>query len=330
MAILKQLNTGQRSILRAQHTIGRDPAHSHTCIHDGDISRQHSQLYWQPPHWLLRDTSKNGVWLNHQRIQPLETPRLSVGDQLRFGLQQHNVWHVLNLEAPTSCLIPVDDTQEPIWLCQYTTREKHVPHLDYEPIDNQRCFLKLDHEYREYHQGQCIHYLNHDWQLLLAPLEPKSTTLLTEVVSLDSIQWRFNCSLDEEHIHLKGNMRNGKTLNLNERVHHYLLLVLARQRQQDAAKGFDHASQGWVDMQNLCTMLGLTETHINIQIFRARKQLQNLIVQVSEPIDFVERRHGEIRFSCSQFEIYRGTALETSMAHNEQNHVELTGDVYSL
>ena len=68
-----------------------------------------------------------------------------------------------------------------------------------------------------------------------------------------------------------------------------------------------------MDMQLVCHMLGLAETHINIQIFRARKQLQSLLQENTNTVDFVERRQGQIRFRFNQFIIYKGAQLESQM-----------------
>ena len=329
MAILKQLQTHQRSVLRTTHLIGRDPGHSHICLPNNDISRQHAQLLWQAPHWLIRDTSKNGVWLNGQRIKAQQTPTLCVGDQLRFGLQHDNTWELVDSAAPASCLIPTEQAHEPIWLYQDTHTNRQAPHLDYEPIDAQHCFLKLGREYGEYHQGQWIDYQGHNWQLLLVPPNPVKTTQLSQSVNINTIRWQFNCSLDEEHIRLKGVTDNGQTLDLGERVHHYLLLILARQRQHDAEQGFDKSSQGWIEMTSLCTMLGLEQTHINIHIFRARKQLQSLIPQPLDTVDFIERRSGSIRFRYAHYTIYRGSQVEAGMPNNHQL-LDTTSASYSL
>ena len=88
---------------------------------------------------------------------------------------------------------------------------------------------------------------------------------------------------------------------------HYLLLLLARKRMQDQADGILAAEQGWVDKQVLSKMLGQNENHINIQIYRLRKQLLNNLPKSLCLPQIIERRTREIRFSYNDVEIFGGT-----------------------
>ena len=51
-----------------------------------------------------------------------------------------------------------------------------------------------------------------------------------------------------------------QVLDLAVRTHHYLLLQLARHRCEDAARGLDSKSQGWVYAEQLAAELGLADT----------------------------------------------------------------------
>ncbi|GAB2869731.1 hypothetical protein GCM10027277_43760 [Pseudoduganella ginsengisoli] len=102
--------------------------------------------------------------------------------------------------------------------------------------------------------------------------------------------------------------------DLGERAHHYNLLVLARLRLDDAQRGIDSASQGWVGMEQLSRMLGLDPCHINIHIHRARRQLAQALPPALRHIDVVERRRGELRFGPYGIHIMRGARLEALAA----------------
>ena len=121
---------------------------------------------------------------------------------------------------------------------------------------------------------------------------------------------RFDVSLDEEHVFLTLLDDAGRSCSLGERIHHYTLLVLARLRLEDAARGIDRGSAGWVDMERLSTMIGIDRSHLNIQIFRARRQILDALAPAAEQAEAVERRRGEVRFGGFDFCIVRGGSVE--------------------
>ena len=69
------------------------------------------------------------------------------------------------------------------------------------------------------------------------------------------------------------------------------------------------ADQGWLDKEKLGKMLKLNENHINIQIYRFRKQLISASPQSLALPQAIERRSGEIRIACDNIEIHGGMQL---------------------
>ena len=124
-----------------------------------------------------------------------------------------------------------------------------------------------------------------------------------------AISLHFDVSLDEEHVFLSIT-QDQRRLDLGERVHHYALLTLARRRLADRASGIDPHSQGWIDTERLSKMLGLEAAHLNIQIFRMRRQIALALAMPASP-DVIERRRGQIRFGTPPVSIVRGSAIET-------------------
>lgn len=120
----------------------------------------------------------------------------------------------------------------------------------------------------------------------------------------------FDVSLDEEHVFLTLHDGTGRQHCLGERIHHYALLMLARLRVEDAARGMDPADQGWVDMERLSRMIGIDRSHLNIQIFRARRQILDALGPDMAQADAVERRRGEVRFGPFDLCIVRGGGVE--------------------
>jgi hypothetical protein len=132
----------------------------------------------------------------------------------------------------------------------------------------------------------------------------------TQVQQLNDMEFVFNLSLDEESTQLELVCSQQK-VDLAVRNHHYLLAHLARQRAADAARGLDGKSQGWIYTDQLANELGLDTTHMNIYIFRLRKQITDSLPTTIGLQNLLERRGGKIRFGCDKFKIYKGAALTT-------------------
>lgn len=74
--------------------------------------------------------------------------------------------------------------------------------------------------------------------------------------------------------------------------------------------GFDLYSQGWLDFDQLVSMLGQDKADLNIQIFRLRKQFEPAVSQDLIDHDFLERRRGGVRLGNVAVEVSRGSMLE--------------------
>ena len=117
---------------------------------------------------------------------------------------------------------------------------------------------------------------------------------------------RFLASQDEEHVRLQF-VRGATSIDLGERSHHQSLLLLARERRADAARGFASAECGWRGMDALERMLGIDAQHFNIHVFRARRQLAAALGAHGAPVELVERRAGQVRFAALEFQVQGGT-----------------------
>lgn len=129
----------------------------------------------------------------------------------------------------------------------------------------------------------------------------------------ERVYFEFHTSQDEEHTFILAHM-NCTGVDLGERVHHYLLLLLARQRLNDADKGFDSSNQGWVRVERLSVMLGLCESYVNLQIHRARKQLARFAGSDEGAAQLIERRAGEVRFGYANYRIKKAGKLEGQLS----------------
>lgn len=127
----------------------------------------------------------------------------------------------------------------------------------------------------------------------------------------------FHVSADDWHVRLhieQGTQR----LDLGERVHHYVLLLLAREfcQQQDQQRlngnsSCDPLSLGWIERECLHKMIGDSDTQLNVKIFRAIKQI-SCALTTANLANFkpVLTRVGCIRFACPNFTIFKDSSLE--------------------
>lgn len=327
MATLKSLTSGELAVLRPRHVIGRNRTDVHLYIGDSDISRHHAYLYWQDQAWLLRDVSSNGIWVGGKRIHSEQAVVIHPGDAIRFGRQEHNTWVVLDAAAPRNSLMPISHGGPDIPLGPYTALPAEDPVLEIIHEAHGRWLLRRDDQSTTLIDGQCIEFDGETWQANLLPdsLDNQATEKITRL-GMDGMQLQFRVSQDEEHVHLLARLDNDQPFDFGERIHHYLLLTLARQRHQDWQRGLDEATQGWLDMEPLCAMLGMEASHVNIQIHRARKQLKELLIGWVDTSDLIERRVGGVRLRCRRFQIYRGSRLEASLPPPSEDDIAKGGN----
>jgi hypothetical protein len=129
-------------------------------------------------------------------------------------------------------------------------------------------------------------------------------------VDSDNVVLHFRVSMNEEHAFMTVCDGAREPVDLGERTHHYCLLTLARRRLLDARAGLDASSQGWVPIDQLCSMLGIEHAYLNILVFRARSQLARVLRRGAGIAAVVERRRGELRFGDLRFRIERGSQIE--------------------
>lgn len=109
-------------------------------------------------------------------------------------------------------------------------------------------------------------------------------------VRLVDAELGFQVSRDEEHVEVL--VRSGaRVRSLGARIHNHVLLLLARQRIEDCARGdLEPTEHGWVYGDDLARGLGIELSLVNIHIHRARKALEKLGILGAEQL--VERRPG--------------------------------------
>ncbi|MCO7190869.1 MULTISPECIES: FHA domain-containing protein [unclassified Pseudoalteromonas] len=85
MAHLLLAQTNDHIVLKAHHRFGRAESGVDTQVLGIEISRHHAVITWTGEHWTLRDTSKNGVFVNQVKILPDADIKLNLGDVITFS-----------------------------------------------------------------------------------------------------------------------------------------------------------------------------------------------------------------------------------------------------
>lgn len=303
--------------------MGRCLERADTPVANPIASRLHLALEWNGRNWSVRDLSKNGTWLGSKRLAPGETTPLQPGDKLHLGSPDSPPWELIDASPPVSRLLgleaetPSIDLESYVFLPDQAHPEAAVI---YSYAKHAWQLYLMEHEGnqafdRALRHGETVSCGGCNWEVFLAESEQATEISSSMQTRLDDIEFHFDLSLDEENTQLQLKHRR-KVFDLGERSHHYLLLHLARHRANQAALGLDSKSQGWIDNDRLTKDLGVEMSHINIMIFRARKQIAH---SLEEPVDsehLVERGKGRMRFGCAQFRIYKGAQLTYQLPAN--------------
>ena len=318
MATLINAQTVQSCLLQSHHIFGRLHGSVNTLIADAYISKVHGIIEWSGEHWLLRDVSSNGTWLNGNKLAKEQVAELNAGDVINFASKSNNAFTVSDINPPCDCLVPVSHNSEAIELefIHLLPSEKSQPMvLSYnnqtyswwQEILNDN--LNQSTAAAELSDQELLTVDGLTWQLQINRSIADTQILRPTVTSLDELTFLFHTSLDEESTQLI--MQSGEqAIDLLTRSHHYLTLTLARQRAKDMEAGLDDSEQGWVYAELLAKDLGLEASHLNIQIYRIRKQFVDALNNSCESSNIIERKAGKLRLASKCFEIVKGDTME--------------------
>ena len=311
MAILRNRATQRMIYLRTHHVFGRRRS-SDTLLEHPDVSQLHASIRWNGSCWELRDHSRNGTLLDGTLLSNTRGHALRIGSVICFGRDAGSAWLVEDLSAPANLLWPLghDSTPIPLEFSNLLPPGQDAE-LAIHCSQHGQWICTTPQGSWVLHEGDEVQFANQTWCFILAA-EVCSTmeAIIGNNLARRSIPLlHFAVSLDEEHVCLQ--VRDGdQASDLGERSHHYTLLILARLRFADAQHYPDSHAHGWVELERLSKMLGLDPGHLNIQIFRMRKQLALALPPGAPVPELIERRRGALRFGKLRFRITRGTQLE--------------------
>ena len=308
VAILSNCASGRKIYLRAQHVFGRDRM-ADTLLESPDTSRLHASVHWTGSAWEIRDHSRNGTLVDGSRIPPGRIVRLKQGSVVAFG---HGgiAWRVEDLARPTTLLWPLDGGDAIPLARSNLLPEGPAAELSITQSVTGSWVCTSIHGSHDLEDGDEVRFGGRIWCFLSGA---DSTSTLEHAAAFGALAeppaLEFRVSLDEEHAWLQITLA-GRQFDLGERSHHYALLTLARLRLADAERCLDAAAQGWVEHDRLARMLGLEPAHLNIQIFRLRKQVALALPRGMPAPELIERRRGKLRLRELAFRIMRGSSLQ--------------------
>jgi hypothetical protein len=274
MGVICDEGTGRICVLEAHHLIGRSPRSS-LQLTGLSVSGEHASLRWTGRAWALKDLgSRYGTFVNVQPLQPGVAVEVRVGDRLAFG-REKQTWLLTEEGAPEVMVVPVEGGPALVQhdgLIALPSVDRPVAVI-FQDLDGRwlldqagRMDIIREHVPFEFEEVR--------WRLCnTSPLQPTSMAGEgRESMALEETSLRFRISRNEEHIEITAHWR-GRSIDLGHRAHHYVLLNLARIRQRDLARGEAPSSAGWIDQDELLRQLALGPEKLNLDIFRARRQL---------------------------------------------------------
>lgn len=301
MAIIKNNHSGQSLVLRSHHLIGRHPATSHTLLSYSTVSRSHCLIEWHNNTWFIQDISANGTFINGKRIAKNIKHPLKLNDSLCFGDLNNPVWQFTCSQKPSAFLKSVQSVKDDIPIPNKTSLidNGHDELIVSQTLSGQ-WLLEREGHIEAIEPGQQIHVNNQDY--ILVADQCLDETQQCETLSDIAIDVEFKVSQNEEHVGIKLFV-GGNVIDLGDRTHHYLVLLLARKYLDDKQMNVHESELGWLDKSLLMSETRMEETHMNTQFYRFRKQLITSLNKLNITADLIERRRGEIRMHCNSIQI---------------------------
>lgn len=302
MATLRQRAGSDDVVLYPEHTLGRSKSCSLQVAHPR-VSALHAVIFWADEAWFIKDLgSRNGTLVDGRRLAAGVRVQLARGAELELGSGGPS-FELTDEQAPRPLLVAADDPGFYRWITETSLvlpNEECPEALLYLAesgawhLESETGVVRIE-EHGLFTLGERL------FRLIASPGVP-ATAATRDPLTLAEASLKFSVSSDEEHVELTVDAR-GRSWSLGHRAHHYLLLTLARARKTEKSSG-SPGSDGWIDRQELERMLRQTQQHVNLAVWRARRQFAE--AGFYDAANLVERRGSELRLGARSVEIVRG------------------------
>lgn len=311
MAVLAKYPEGSRSILLSRHLVGRSRL-ADLRMTEPTVSGEHALLRWTGREWELHDlSSRNGTLVDGRRLSPGERVVLTPGALVAFG-HTDNTWQLIDDAGPTIIAVP-SDGGEPISAGNDLLA---LPGEDNPEVVVYRdaggdWVLEQGGDTARIVDRRAVRAGGRDFELRVPDLIAATWDTNSPAPHLATLTLCFKVSRDEEFIALTAR-DDHHTIDLGSRAHHAVLLMLARSRLDDRkAWTASHArgerppdsAEGWLYQDDLATRLSMDEPHLNVAVFRCRRQLAEAGITGAATV--IERRRPtrELRLGVARIEI---------------------------
>ena len=282
MAVLTKHPEGTHSPVLSPHLVGRSRL-ADLRMNEPTVSGEHAVLRWTGREWELHDLgSRNGTIVDGRRLAPGERVALARGAVIAFG-QADNAWRLVDDAPPTIIAMPSEGgeplcAQDQLLALPSEDNPEAVVYRD----GSGDWVLEHGGEPARIADRAIVRAGGHDFVLRVPDLIAATWDVSAPAPHLGALTLRFAVSRDEEYVALtlRGDHH---VIDLGARAHHAVLLMLARNRLEDrkarppAATGRGapppDSSEGWIYQDELADKLAMDETHLNVAVFRCRRQL---------------------------------------------------------
>ncbi len=252
-------------------------------------------LAWDGQAWTVRDlASRNGTWVDGQRLPPGGVAPLNLGSTLRFGTCA-GTYFLASAGLPAA-FAQSDDGQavaaEGGLLVLGAEVSVHALSSGDWVVDAPSGLDAVE-------DRDLVVVGTRSWKIYL-PNRLPSTLEMDDALPVAAVTVHFRVASNQEHVEVEL-LAGSRVIPLGARVHHYLLLVLARLRLEHTAEGEPPESCGWVDKDVLAKMMGIDNNLVHTHIHRVRRQLA--VTGLLDAANVIERRLGarELRIGIRAF-----------------------------
>lgn len=269
MSILREVGTGRQVELPPRALVGRSKQ-ADLCLDWQWVSGEHAVIWWDGRTWRIRDlSSRNGTTVDGRPIDGRDGVDLSRGCVVAIG-QAETAW-VLDDDGPPTPMAIANDGSVRLAVDDVIGLPEESDPRVVVRRDAERWVLSGGEGDVTVTDRHPLVLDGRSWTLRLPEGATPTGEVMGRVCRLDELRLELDVSRDEETIDAR--LFNGRSrIGLDPRSHHYVLVLLARQRLADRAAGRSEADEGWIDAEVLCEMLKQRRDVLNVYVYRIRQQ----------------------------------------------------------
>ncbi len=308
MGAIRKTATLESQVLESEHFIGRvGPPKCSLTLREAEVSGVHALLRWTGAAWEVKDQgSRNGTFVDGARLENGKSREVQRGCRLAFGTEA-NEWEVVDDSAPAVMAVPLDGGEPRVLedgLVALPSPEE--PRFTIYRGTDGRWLLENggSFETTALIHAQTFQAAGRLWRFCsptqAAPTveNPRRLEFAVEAFSVRKMHLTLSVTQNQEYVEARVT-QDGRELSLGTSVYLYLLVILARQRIQDATAGVRDSACGWVDYEGVADPIMESSAQLALGVHRVRKLF--LKAGFGDGAQIIERRAGRlIRIGTSQ------------------------------